>query len=331
MEEICMISDKENMRRFYFHEEPEWMPAFGVGFHFLVPQNGYLERPRDNGGGKDWFGVEWVYKEGEPAPVPDSARRIVLEDIRDWRGQVKFPDLDAWDWEEARRVDKIDSIDRENNLLYQSILCGLFERLHALMGFENALVAMITEPGETAAFFDAMAEYKCKLIDKLAEHYKPDILNFHDDWGTQMALFFSPDTWRLLIKPRMKIIIDRAHSHGMAFELHSCGFIQDIIPEICGLGVDCLQCMDLNDIPAMKKITGGKMNYNVSFNQQKHDRLISLGKMSEEELRRDIRGELRAFWEGGGYYPFYMPGGNKWNDIIHSEVCKFREEMKTGA
>jgi hypothetical protein len=54
----------------------------------------------------------------------------------------------------------------------------------------------------------------------------------------------------------MKIIIDCAHSYGMTFELHSCGLVQDIIPEICALVVDCLQCMDLNDIVAMKKNYG---------------------------------------------------------------------------
>jgi hypothetical protein len=325
-----MISEKENMRRFYFHEKAEWMPAFGVGFHFLAPQNGYLERPQYNLGGKDWFGVDWVYQEGEPAPVPDSTRHVVLDDICNWREQVKFPDLDAWDWSEAQRIDKVNEIDRENNLLYLSILCGLFERLHSLMGFENAMIALIAEPEETAAFFDAMVEYKCKLIDKLAKYYTPDILNFHDDWGTQRALFFSPNTWRTLIKPRMKIIIDCAHRYGMTFELHSCGLIQDIIPEICELGVDCLQCMDLNDIVAMKKITGKKMNYNVSFDQQKHERHILLGDLKEEDLRRDIREEVMAFGKDGCYYPFYQPGGDKWKDIIHDEVCKCRAIMKSG-
>jgi hypothetical protein len=78
----------------------------------------------------------------------------------------------------------------------------------------------------------------------------------------------------------------------------------------------------------MKKITGKKMNYNVSFDQQKHERHILLGDLNEDDLRRDIREEVMAFGKGGGYYPFYQPGGDKWKDIIHDEVCKYRETIK---
>jgi hypothetical protein len=70
------------------------------------------------------------------------------------------------------------------------------------------------------------------------------------------------------------------------------------------------------------------MNYNVSFDQQKHERLILLGDLKEEDLRRDIREEVMAFGKDSCYYPFYQPGGDKWKDIIHDEVCKCRETMK---
>ncbi len=47
---------------------------------------------------------------------------------------------------------------------------------------------------------------------------------------------------------------------GILFELHSCGNIQDLIPEIVDeLKVDGLNIMKLNDIPRMKRITGTKV------------------------------------------------------------------------
>ena len=33
-------------------------------------------------------------------------------------------------------------------------------------------------------------------MEKVIEYYKPDVLMFHDDWGTQNNMFFSPDVWR---------------------------------------------------------------------------------------------------------------------------------------
>ena len=142
----------------------------------------------------------------------------VLEDIADWREVVKFPDLDAWDWEKAIEIDKVAEWDRENKIVTVTILNGPWERMNQLMGFENALCAFLEDPEETHAFLEAMCEYKCKLIDYIAEWYKPDVIMCHDDWGTQNGPFFHPDTWREFIKPVTKKIVDKVHSYGIAYE-----------------------------------------------------------------------------------------------------------------
>lgn len=43
---------------------------------------------------------------------------------------------------------------------------GPFERMHTLMGFENALCALLTDPDEVKAYLDAYMEWKCKLLEK---------------------------------------------------------------------------------------------------------------------------------------------------------------------
>ena len=75
-------------------------------------------------------------------------------------------------------------IDRENKMLYTSSLSGFFERMHMLMGFENALCSLLTNPNETKEFLDAMTEFKCIELTKIKEYYNPAVLNFHDDYGT---------------------------------------------------------------------------------------------------------------------------------------------------
>lgn len=143
--------------------------------------------------------------------------RIILlnrswEDICDWRELVKFPDLDAWDWSKVEEIDHISEIDRENKVFEIMFVNGPFERLHMLMGFENALCALLTDPEEVEEFFNTYMEWKIKLMEKVIEYYKPDVLMFHDDWGTQNNMFFSPDVWRSLIKPQIKKAVDRATS-----------------------------------------------------------------------------------------------------------------------
>ena len=104
-----------------------------------------------------------------------------------------------------------------------------------------------------------------------------------------------------MFKPRLKKIVDHCHDLGMFFELHSCGLIEDIIPDICETGVDCLQCMDINNIAEMKKITGSKMAYGVSPNFQKYAVGMAIGQMPEEELRQEIHEEIMTLSEGGNY------------------------------
>ena len=129
----------------------------------VFPVNGFTERPAFNQGGRDWFGCLWKYSEAAQAAAPDISEHL-LEDICDWREVVKFPDLDAWDWEKAVELDNMDKADREHQVVNVMMLNGMFERLHVLMGFEEALCALLTEPEEVGAFFDAMADFKCKRL-----------------------------------------------------------------------------------------------------------------------------------------------------------------------
>lgn len=321
-----MISAKENALRLYHHEIPEYLPIMGQGIINNVPVTGYKERGVARGEtGRDWFGVLWIWPEEEPASFPGN--EILLDDICDWKDVVKFPDLDAFDWEKAAREDRIDTFDRENNLLYQMIHNGLFERLHTLMGFEEALCSLLTDPDEVSEFFDAMVEYKCKMIDYIAEYYKPDIICYHDDWGTQRGLFFSPNTWRDLIKEPTKRIVDHIHSKGILCELHTCGKVVDLIPEIVDdLGVDGLNIQVINDIPACKAITGNKVVYNCYFNTQALDVLEAAHPLTEEEVRATVRKEMFDNGVGGNYIPCLLlcrPDWAKWI-MAEYEECKYK-------
>lgn len=300
--------EKENILRVFRHEIPVGLPhLLGKGTHFLAPQNGFHERPPGGKGGEDWFKVKWVYQEGDLAPVPDPAADPVCSDITCWREEILFPDMEAWNWEEAARVDRVEKIDRSDKMVYVSSLCGFFERLHMVLGFENALCALITDPDEVEAFLDRMVEFKCLQLSKIKEYYQPDVLNFHDDYGTQRGLFFSPDLWRTLFLPRLKKVVDHCHSLGMIFELHSCGKIEEIVKDIADAGVDCLQCMDINDIKTLKNTTEGKMVFGVSPDFQRYASAHASGTMSYDEIREDAYREFMTLSEGGNYYPFINP------------------------
>ena len=248
---------KENMCRVLEHQKPYWIPVASEN-NLMIPDV-VLERPAMNKGGKDWFGVEWQYAESVHAPSIKPGF-ILFEEIEDWEESVQFPDLDSIDWESnAKLVEKEFLPDRNNNFV---LFNGCFERLHSMMGFENALCGMLLDPESCRALFDAIADFKIRLIDKLISYYPVDTIVYHDDWGTNDNTFFSLELFEELLYEPTKKIVDYVHSRGKYFTLHCCGRVEKLVPYMIKMGVDSWESaqMDINDLPAIRKRYGNKIS-----------------------------------------------------------------------
>ncbi|MDA3798334.1 MAG: hypothetical protein PF692_04545 [Kiritimatiellae bacterium] len=55
----------------------------------------------------------------------------------------------------------------------------------------------------------------------------------------------SPDMYKELIMPAHKKTIDYAHSLGLPVVMHSCGFIEPLLPGMIEAGIDCLQVLEV--------------------------------------------------------------------------------------
>ena len=320
------MTPKENFTAFFRHERGEWFPSFFTDANLAVYTTGMDERAPGNGSGKDFFGCTWVYDAAGGAAVPDTRVAPILEDICDWREKVIFPDLDAVDWAACAKADHVDTYDPDK-FNYAMLLEWPFERLHTLMGFENALCAMLSDPGEVYEFFGRLAEHKCRELEIMRKYYHADAICFHDDWGTQTNMFFSPELWRQLIKPHIRTIVTRCHELGMFFDMHSCGKMDQIIPEFPGIGIDSFQGQGINDIPAAMARTGNTLSYNVTPRYQALEAEAATGTLTEEEVRRRIRSEVMTCAENGIYTPAFVPVKTWWFPIALDETQKCALEI----
>jgi uroporphyrinogen decarboxylase len=128
-----------------------------------------------------------------------------------------------------------------------------YERLVKLMPFDEAMVSLAGEPKATGAFLDRLQEHYLAMVDAYAATGTVDVIAVNEDLGLQDRLAVSPAMWREVFKPRYKAVYDRAHAHGMLVFQHSCGYIQDIIPDLAEIGVDILElhqlaCMDIDAV-----------------------------------------------------------------------------------
>ena len=318
-EEGLIMNEKENLYAFFNHQPHEWMPG-EEAFWQPKPTRGIFERPTAGGAGRDWFGCLWeADASGISHLATPSAHEHLIEDITEWKDIVKFPDLDAFDWEAALERDKVATAPRETHVINETILEGCWERMNAFMGIEGSMIAIMEEPEACLDFFNAIADYKIKLVDKIMEYYKPEVITYHDDWGTQTGPFFRPSLWRELLKEPTQRVWEHIHSYGIPVIFHCCGKYDALIPEICEMGCDVLECMDILDISAAIEATGGNMSFWVSPHAQQYFILNETGELTEEMVREEFGRELEEWGKSGVYAPHFLYNA-AWYDATEREV-----------
>ena len=325
------MTPREQWIKFYRHEYTDGKTVPNpMGLHVVsADMSGLWDRvPNNLDRGKDWFGCEWVKDGSIGITIPDPTVQFLLEDVADWREVVQWPDLDAFDFETAYKKSGLEQVDRTQKLIYFNMTMGPFERLHALMGFEEALMALLTDPEECDAFFTAFMDWRCKLIEKVNQYYTPDVIMYHDDIGTQMDMFFSPDLWRRLMKPHLKRATDKLHELGIIMEYHSCGKLEQVVPDLVEIGADAWQGQEINDILALKKLTDGKLEYHPILDYATMVAKYNAKTATMDDVRAFVRESIVKNMEGGHYAPLMQPFGDEVTAVMTQEFIKVCLELQ---
>lgn len=256
------IAHRENMKLFLDRKTPIWMPDLYSESVFVLPD--FINEKPNGHDGDDWFGVHWIWDNQACAAV-EAPGRAILDDITRWKAVIKFPDLNAFDWKKDAENYKPNRID--GRMTIHRGAAGPFERLHAVMGFENALLSLITEPEATFEFLDAVAEHKVRLYKKLIQYYSPlDMIISPDDWGTQRSGFFSEEMFTEMILPHTKKIVDSVKDEGVYYMQHSCGNNEKYISHMIDIGIDVWEAQrSANDILSIQKEFGSNIGINILF------------------------------------------------------------------
>lgn len=269
------ITSRENWLRFLRGEKPEWMPVYSETQAILpaiVPDNvarGFVNETvqvsPDRFGGPDMFGVPWVYEPQVGGSMEDPSHPPILRDVADWREVIRFPDVDSWDWEGAARRNR--GFLDPTRLTTSTVFSGFFERLISFMGFEAAAMAMIDEDCEEDlhALFDALADANIRLIANYKKFFDIDLVYFHDDWGAQLAPFFSLNTCREMLVPHISKVVDFCHKNGVFFEFHCCGHNDMLAPAMMKTKMDAWCGQPMCDKYALLERYGDKMAIGISF------------------------------------------------------------------
>lgn len=178
------------------------------------------------------FGGPWAF-DGDTFDVIRSRHGELTPDVLLDYNIFTSPDNDA-DYEQAKRAVAFHK-QRERFCYMQTP--GLFEHFNSVFGIENHLLYTALYPEELCELYRRQAEWTIRFADKCIS-LGADMIHISDDWGSQKDLLFSPDTWREIIYPNMKPIVEHIHSRGAFASLHSDGCIRKVLDGVRDLGFD---------------------------------------------------------------------------------------------
>jgi uroporphyrinogen decarboxylase len=173
----------------------------------------------------------------------------------------------------------------------------LYERAELLLGTTDFLIATALHSDPLERLLDVITMYQLRLTEAILRSGVSGI-RFTDDWGTQISMFISPIQWIKLIKPRLKQLYDLVHQYDAFVFQHSCGHIEEIVPDLIEIGVDVLDpCQpQANDIFEWKRKYGDCLSFMGGLDTQGY---LSLGEPSD--VKKHVKEVVQIMGRGGGY------------------------------
>lgn len=187
---------------------------------------------------------------------------------------------------------------------------GIFEMLSVMGGYEKALTDMALNPSYCEAFMDKILElkqtyYRAAIGRLLSAGVDYFIVSESDDLGAQRGLLMSADMYRRMIKPRHTRLFRaiKEYSGGRAFiELHSCGAIRELLPDMIESGVEILNPVQVNaagmdDTRALKREFGRDL----VFHGGGVDTQRTLVQGTPQQVRDEVKRRMEDLSAGGGF------------------------------
>ena len=326
---MVQLTERERILRTYKRQEVDRIPMIDSAWAGTKRRWANEGLP-ENMGWESYFGFDHMIRI-TPDNSPKYQRRVLektdrytIETTKWGNTQKVFNELDSTPevldfyyndsdkWEEAK-VKMLEYSDdripwkyleenyprwKKNGYFTQLTVWFGFDVAHSrLTGTENMLIGMYEEPEWVTDIFDTYLTSSLNLCQKILDAgYEFDGIMWYDDMGYKGSPFFSPQIYRDLLMPYHKKAVDWAHERGMVTELHSCGFIEPLLPDIISTGVDMLNPLEIKagmDPFKLKSQYGDKICFHGGINAQLWDN-IDLVKAEMERI-------IPVMKEGGGY------------------------------
>ena len=269
----------------------------------VVVRPDYTKEYRDGGVYID----EWGSRRQVTAESYDVITESPIKDIRDHE-KYRFPDPHA-----AHRFKTLQkAVERfgERRAVILNVR-DVFSDIRDLVGYENALIALLADQDSYSQLVDRVIEYNRTLARIVRDKYQINILATTDDIADARGLICGPDLYFSFLGPKFREAVGGFKEMGYYCIKHCDGNVMEVLEHWIDCGVDCIDPIDPNggmDIEKIKKNYGERICLKGNINCES-----TLVTGTEEVVRREVRECIEKAGHGGG---FILSSSN----TIHSGV-----------
>jgi len=181
---------------------------------------------------------------------------------------------------------------------------NVFEIMKDVTGHEHMLVGMALDPAWVRDMADTYAQLVVRLQQMLFEQEGwPDGIWYYEDMGFKGRPFMSPKMYSSIVQPAHALTLGLAKEHGLPTIVHSCGYVEPLIPGLLEAGMDCLQVIEVKAGMDLLKL-----------HAEYGDRLSFMGGIDVRVLYTNDRAQIDAELEAK--IPIVMQGNGY---VLHSD------------
>lgn len=266
--------------------------------HFPGPKEGEMEV-------KVGWGVTKQWPAGFPGAFPvHDQEHIVCKDITEWKKYCFAPPAEYPEEEWEPCIKAAAAVDRKDKFVTAFIAPGVFEQCHYLLEIQQCLIDFYDEPEAMHELIDCITDWEVRYAEQICKYMKPDALFHHDDWGSQISTFISPDMFEEFFLPAYKKIYGTYKANGVELIVHhSDSYAATLVPYMIEMGIDIWQgVMTSNNISELIQKYGDKISFMGGVDSAKVDH----PGWTREEVKREVE---RACREYGKKY--FIPGASQ--------------------
>lgn len=243
---------------------------------------------------------------------------FLVKDRAGWEEYIKpllTPDRRRIDFEGYRKA-KREAAEKNRFFCWSGV--NVFESIHPVCGHEYMLMGMALDPDWIRDMTDTYAQLTIALQEILfAEEGYPDGIWFYEDMGYKHHPFMSPRMYRELIQPAHTQTIAWAHSKNLPVIMHSCGYVEPLLPGMIAAGIDCLQVIEVKAGMDLLKLY-----------HQYGDRLSFMGGIDVRVLYNNDKAEIDAELEAKipvvkGQYGYVLHSDHSIPNNVHPDTYRY--------